>query len=242
MNIQPLVDLIKSKKNVRRSIVDEYFANHPHRLELVTFSGSSDLTVDEKVFTGAGLSASVHVLTVDYSLLDPWARVLNDAFPFYGSFVLPNQGEFYLAHRRIRFWDMVDYYGSSWSSVVIGSVDVTAYTRPSTLDPWVAGSTTTTDITAISQIAFDKGGDVDSGGYTADVLGEITTSITTSGAGSTYVSNLSISGLILRDPKNDTWAAESAIFSDNFTDLVSDLNAIYGGGCSGSTDFTVTFT
>lgn len=231
-------ELIKTKKETRRALWDSYLANHPNRVELVEFSGTLTLTIDGRDFTGAGLVATKYEWDLDFSLLPDFTRKFIQGYPWSSVFDPPVAGEFGLAHSRVAPWNMTTILNTIPAAVTIGTRVATTYTRPTTGDPWTAGSPVTIDIDATHQISFTLGGDPDSGGFTASTLGVINYLVNFDPA--TFFANLEIE--ILRDVNDDTWDAETTAFSDALTDFIDNGNTVNGGGYSGTTDLTMTFS
>ena len=223
--------------------------NHPHRLTGISVSGSFDYTIDERDFTSPGTSADLYVYDIDFSLANSAERIFIDKFPWRGSTppVEPDADEVVLAHQPLEgMWEIIPSYGANGirpTREVVGTLTVTPYTRPTTGDPWVAGTPVETDMEFSFGMFISGGGEPASGGRGDDSSDEETQITFSDSWIGTGASNLPDFGVVLgRLPWDDPWSSETAEFSTILSDFISAANTADGGGHSGSTTLSLDFT
>jgi len=227
---------IKEKKHDLHDFL-QYYWNHPHRLAEISLSGSLTQIEDGRQFTGAGTSAFMDTYDYTGSLFPVITRKFYENQPFKtsGSGPQPAKGEITISQNCIYGWRMISNQGNPNDDVTVGTFTRESYTRATTGDPWVLGSTTSYDLTGNFICLPNNGGDVVSGGRGADIA--------TSKAD--ILIDISIMGLyttIGRFPWTDPWASEVDAFTDFLDDWIANGNATYGAGFSGSCSMSLDFS
>lgn len=253
----------RKKRQIWAELSDGYF-NYPNRLASVDLSGSLDYTIDGRDFTSPGLSASVYEFSLNFSLVGGYTRVFESRYPWLSSASPPSGGpdigEFLLFHRPRAFWYVFVDHGGTPADAVIGTCTKTDYTRLTESDPWVIDDgPADTDIEWSFSFSLGKnlfqfnGGDAPSSGLDAgfgkgdgsdDEKIAVQVNMNPSGAHASLLPSFDVmnSEEILRLPWDDSWAAESAVFSDIFSTHLTDFNATDGGGHSGTCTISLDFT
>jgi len=236
--LSELSEIVKSKKAELQSFLIAFW-NHPHRLSEVSLTGTYTTIVDERSFTGAGLSASVETATLTGSLFTTTTRKLAEKTPFKASLseISLAQGEIAMMHNALIPWEVFQATGTVNSDVTVGSLVVDDYTRPNTSSPWTLVSSNTFDIDGHFEIGIIDGGDEISGGRGADVDSS-RCSISIAISAGVY----SFTVEFFRFPWDDPWSSETTAFSDNLSDWITAGNAANGGGYSGSSSLEAVFT
>lgn len=253
-----LLNLVKSKKYYKANNYGDNTWNHPNRIAQIALSGALTYAIDKRAFTGVGLSATLYEYDLDFSLTTPYTRVFETRTPWLGAGAseipsgAPAAGGFVWAHRPARAMWAFEPYFTAADAVVIGTCTATPYTRATYGSPWVAGSSTSNDISfyffpAMSFGGYQPGGEPDSGGKgdgSDDEKVQVRALLDFSGTNSGDL-NLIFSGQdmdLFRLPWDDSWSSETAIFSTGFSNRISDANAFHGGGHSGTCSISMDFT
>jgi hypothetical protein len=232
MTAQEYLSFIKTKKIQSLSIQ----GNHPHRLSSVSISGSATFVEDGRSFTSPGLSAFVYTHHLDTSGMREYYRYLwGNYFPVYDS------GNFLLSSTTLMPWLFL--YGLDSEIPMLTdcyNLNTKYYTRNTLTDPWNLISDVDSEFDASFSLTISGGGSPDSGGYDDTASGDalIQVQINTNNAGLP----LELNGSFYRDPYVDAWASESDVFADDLSDQVAAGNAAQGGGYSGSSSITITFS
>lgn len=233
---------IKEKKYDLHDFLQNCHWNHPHRLAEISLSGSLTMIEDRRYFTGAGTSASVITETITGSLFPVLTRKFYENEPFYTSGPPPGggKGEFTISHKYLYAWRMFTGGGILNDLAVVGTRTSQGYTRTTTSDPWVAGSSSSFDLMGSfgAGPVSGTGGDIISGGRGPD----IDTSKATLGFSLSGDSSAGPFGYFYRFPWDYTWASEVDIFTDFLDDWIANGNATYGGGFSGSCSLSLDFS
>jgi len=247
-----------SVKDAKKSFVDTYVNNHPHRLSSIRLSGSYNMEFDGREVAGEALTARKNITNVNYSLLPAWTRVYGEKLPVIdtigqtgvaGGGGSPNdESEFYVQQDINYFWRFYLVAGSIPDPVKIGEFKTTFYGRDSVESEWFEAYTETEDIfengypAVITTLPFFNGlgGHPVSGGRGPDNDENSVFIYYYTSAGVNYEGPYSVG--VYRLPWQDPWANESALFTQAMTDSIADANAYSGGGWTGSTTVTLEFS
>lgn len=246
MSVSDHIVDIKTRKDNILSESSTSVWNHPHRLRSIEVSGNLSYTIDQRSFSSPGVSAQTYEFSLDFSLAASWSRRFETNTPWYSG-ALPGgplaTGQFYFGHTPEWFWEAFTQYGSSPSAVKIGDCVQTSYSRPTTSDPWTLGATVTTDVDFYFSAFLSLGGEPDSGGKGDESDDEkIVVAFLDSFTGANTSRLPDFSADVLRLPWEDSWASETAAFSDIFSDHIAARNAADGGGHSGTCTLSLDFS
>lgn len=235
---------LKIRRSDQATTMAAYQWNHPHRLEAIALSGTLSYTRDGRDFTSPGTSATRYLFALDFADANTYTRVWKANTPWDGIPSL-DPGQVIISHQPSFPWAMI-FIDAATDPAVIGTCTEYEYSRPTTSDPWTLDDTTTTDISlALGLFAFG-GGEPDSGGQgdgSDDEKVEIQANLNFTGANNNLLPNLdTTSPHILRLPWEDSWASETTLFSDAFSDFITAENAADGGGHSGTCSLSLDFT
>ena len=241
-----------SVKAAKKSFVDEYVNNHPHRLSSIRITGTYTYQFDEREVAGTALTAYKLNAYVDYATLPAWTRVFGE-LPVIDNIGQTgvaggadlNEYEFYVAQDLFYFWRFYLVVSDIPDPVKVGELETTFYERDSTEDEWVAISVETEDIeesgypAVITTSPFFNGlgGHPVSGGKGSDNdENSAHLFFVFIGSGEPFVD-----AGIYRLPWQDPWADESSVYTDAMTDWIAENNDLTGGGWSGEAEVTLEF-
>ena len=239
-----------SVKAAKKSFVDEYVNNHPHRLSSARLTGSYNIEFDGRVVAGEALTAQKNITNVNYSLFPTWTRVYGEKLPIISDLPSGAVGEnkFYVAQDINYFWRFYLAPSSPSEPVKIGEYETVYYERESVEAEWVENSVDIEDI--MDSYTFDTvttypyfnpyGGHPVSGGRGPDNDENSVALYFYTGAGINYEGPAS--PIIYRLPWQDPWENESALITQPMTDYIAAANAYSGGGWTGSTSVSAEFT
>jgi hypothetical protein len=247
-----------SVKAAKKSFVDEYVNNHPHRLASIQPTGTVSYEFDATKLVDGSFGFK-ETFDINLSLLPSWTRVYEQELPVIEAGIPTNTGVFNFTHLNAYFWRCNFELGAGYEEITIGEYTATYYERPViSYDPFIEGpweevSSETSDITGSWFPIFGGnsglvGGDPISGGRGADNDANcvsIETDISTNGdyvfAGMGFVP----SAQILRLPWVDPWAnGSNTQYSQSLEDFLIEQNDFWGAGDSwtGSTTMAVSFS
>jgi len=234
----------ESVKAAKKSFIDDYINEYPHRLSSMRITGTESIEEDERLQPrlAEALGAAKYNYEFDYSSLPVYKRAFYQRLPII-KFPSPDQNirEFSMVHNPNYFWKCVYHTNTKevfdLPPIKVGSSTVTYYTRPTIEDPWVEGGTYPYDDYYTNWIPYilQSGGYPSSGGKDED-NDENSISIVLFGLPAAQ------SREIYRLPWEDPWENESAVFSEGLADYIAGQNISYGGGWTGSTTVTLEFS
>lgn len=239
-------------KAAKGAFVEEYVNNHPHRLSSIQLSGSVNYEWDARNSTQD--FGYKETLNVNLSSLPSWTRVYEEELPVIEAGIHTDVGVFGLTHSDKYFWRFEFALGTPYDEVVVGQHTITNYYKPViSYDPFIEGpweetSSETTDITASWNpvIGFNyRGGDPVSGGRGADNVANsagIEAAVYLNGNFNFGGFGFVPEGIAYRLPWQDSWASESASYSESMADFLEERNEFSGGGWTGSTSMRLVFT
>lgn len=243
-----------SVKAAKKSFVDEYVNNHPHRLSSIRITGSYTYQFDGREVAGTALTAYKLNADVDYATLPAWTRVFGELpvidnigqTEVAGGAEGLNEYEFYVAQDLFYFWRFYLVVSDIPEPVKVGELQTTLYGRDSTEDEWVEISVETEDIeesgypAVITTSPFFNGlgGHPVSGGKGSDNdENSAHLFFIFNGSGAPFP----LASGIYRLPWQDPWADESSVYTDAMTDWIAENNVFEGGGWTGSASVTLEF-
>ena len=245
-----------SVKAAKKTFVDEYVNNHPHRLSSIRLTGTYTYEFDGREVAGTALTAYKLNADVDYATLPAWTRVFGELpvidtigqTEVAGGAEGLNEYEFYVAQDLFYFWRFYLVVSDIPEAVKVGELQTTFYERDSTEDEWVEISVETEDIEesgyptvlATSPFFNGPGGHPVSGGKGSnnDENSAHLFYIFTGSSGPPF----SLASGIYRLPWQDPWADESSVYTDAMTDWIAENNVFDGGGWTGSASVTLEFS
>jgi len=244
-----------SVKAAKKSFVDDYVNNHPHRLSSIRLAVPYNTQFHGREVAGTALTAYKLNEDVDYATLSAWTRVFGE-LPVIdtigqtgvaGGAEGLNEYEFYVAQDLYYFWRFYLVVSDFPEPVKVGELMTTFYERDSVESEWVETSIETEDIfengypAVITTSPFFNGlgGHPVSGGKGADNdENSAYLFFIFSGSGSPF----SLASGIYRLPWQDPWADESSVYTDAMTDWIAENNDFDGGGWTGSAAVTLEFS
>ena len=230
----------ESVKGQKDNWIEDYINNHPHRLEILKYTGTVNYEFDSRIKDNTYVASHV-VVDMDLSLMDHWTRVYFEELPVIQRRI-PNQGEFTCWHQLRYFWSMATENGDAHDQVKIGEKITKTYDRDNFGDPWTENSSTTLDIMMSYRAVAGFGGAPLSGGRGADNQAnscQIRTAWLEEGIGIFIPYR---EGTIFRLPWEDPWDNESDVFTDSLADYIAAGNAVNPGCWSGSTTMALEFS
>jgi hypothetical protein len=234
----------ESVKAAKKSFIDDYLNEYPHRLSSMRLTGGESFVEDQRLQprTADSLTTAKYNYELDYSLLPVYTRAFHQRLPII-QFPSPDQNirEFSMVHNPNSFWRCI--YDTNTNEALelppikIGSSTVTEYTRPTTEDPWEEGGTYLFEDYYSNWVPYiqPSGGYTWSGGRDEDNDENSLAIIIYGGGPAAYRP-------IYRLPWEDPWENDSTVFSESFAEFIADQNLTWGGGWSGSTTATLEFT
>jgi len=239
-------DVIKAKK-LSSFLASRAFSNFPHRLNTISLSGSISYTVDERDFTinsspANGSIAFKFVASLNMASVSPWNRVFLTKVPSLVSVLDPlGLRKFGFSHTPQFPWRA--YFAINYDADYknVGSIAVTEYTYSTSSNSWGVTNTSSSIIECDLTVFIEDGGYSLSGGNDGTSGCVIYSNCSFIGDNSAYLIGIGNADFE-RLPWDGTWASESTAFSDAFSQRLSDLNAIDGGGHSGTCGMSMVFT
>lgn len=233
----------ESVKDAKKSFIDDYLNEYPHRLSSMRLTGTESIEEDRRLqprFAEA-LGVEKYNYEIDFSLLPVYTRAFHQKLPVIEPYnPTTNIRQFSMLHNPNSFWRCIYYTNTNevfdLPPIKLGSSTVTEYTRETIEDPWVEGGTYPFEDYYTNWFPYiqPSGGYPWSGGRDED-NDENSISIILYGGALT-------NRPIYRLPWEDPWENESAVFSDALAEYIADQNLTYGGGWTGSTTATLEFT
>lgn len=239
-NPESYFDFVKIRKSSIHNLLLNRKFNHPHRLNQISMTGSFSLIIDGRGFTAfppvVGSTTTLTEYDLDLAPVPSFTRYFENKCPIshYLSAELSSPRKIALLHQPRYPWRFIQNDRYEYEPTVVGTYKTTSFIYDGT--NWNQTSTTTSDHAFDFYVSIDGGGYLYSGGKVADSdavkarillthnLPEIDTPLE-----------------ILRLPWQNTWASETAIFSNAFNAFIADGNAANGGGYSGSCSVSLNF-
>jgi hypothetical protein len=234
----------ESVKDAKKSFIEEYLNEYPHRLSSMRLTGKEIVEEDQRLQPrlAEALGVAKYNYEIDYSLLPVYTRAFHQKVPIIDHYnPTTNIRQFSMVHNPNSFWRCM--YDTNTNEVFdlplikVGSSTVTEYTRPTTEDPWEEGGTYPFDEYYTNWVPYiqPSGGYTWSGGRDEDNNENSLAIIIYGGGPAVYRP-------IYKLPWEDPWENESAAFSEGLAEFIADQNATYGGGFTGSSTVTLEFT
>lgn len=206
--------------------------NHPHRLSVISATGTYTQIIDTRPVRTGFLTAQERTEVIEGNLIPVITRHFVSNVPFRGASPAPiqDQGKFAMMHDALTPWKADCRFGNENTPVKIGTETIQGYTRPNTSSPWTPSTSFASDIIGNMVVSILDGGESPSYGRGADIEASMC---------SIWV-DISYLGLykeVRRFPWDDPWDSETQIFTDFLADWITD-----GGlGYSGSTSLEIVF-